>query len=274
MHAGERFKSGLKRAARGAMSGPARSREGCCVILTYHSVGARDHEMNVTPAAFREQMAWLAGNARVLPLAEAIAGSAGVAITFDDGYRDNFTAAAPVLAEFGLSATLFAVAGRMGGWLDHDVKCAESQTMSWDELRALSEAGWTIGGHTMTHPRLSRLNEAEQRREIVECKAAIEGEIRRAVDCFAYPFGSALDFSAASRAIVREAGYAIAVSNCYGVNGPGADRWALRRIWIDRSDTLESFRAKVEGRLDRLAWLDSGVGIRARWLMNRVLRAG
>ncbi len=274
MHAGERFKSSLKRAARGAMSGPARSREGCCVVLTYHSVGTRDHEMNVTPGAFREQMAWLSDHVQVVSLADAVEHSDGVAITFDDGYRDNLTEAAPVLSELGLPAALFAVAGRMGGWLDHDVRCAESQIMSWEELHALSDAGWTIGGHTMTHPRLSRLSEVEQRREIGECKRVIEEKTGCAVDSFAYPFGSALDFDEASCAIARESGYAFAVSNRYGVNGPKADRWSLRRIWIDRSDTLESFRAKVEGRLDRLAWLDSGVGIRARRLMNHLLRAG
>ncbi len=273
MHAGERFKSGLKRAARGAMSGPARSREGCSVILTYHSVGARDHEMNVTPAAFKEQMKWLADNARVVSLRDAVEQSAGVAITFDDGYRDNFTEAAPVLSAFDLPATIFAVAGRMGDWLDHDVRGEESQLMSWNELSALARAGWTIGTHTMTHPRLAGLSEAEQRHEIAQCKTTIEAEIGIPVECFAYPFGSALDFNQTSKSIVRESGYTFAVSNRYGVNRQGVDRWTLRRIWIDRSDTLESFRAKVEGRLDRLAWLDSGVGIRARRFANRLLRA-
>jgi len=253
--------------------GPPRSRAGCSVILTYHSVGTRDHEMNVTPAAFREQMTWLADNARVVPLSEAVETAEGVAITFDDGYRDNLIEAAPVLDALRLPATVFAVPGRMGAWLDHDTHVPEARLMSWDELRKLAANGWTIGGHTVNHPRLSALDADEQRREIADCKRDLEQQLGARVDSFAYPFGSGLDYTATTRGIVRECGFAYAVSNRFGVNHMHADRWALRRIWVDRSDTLESFRAKVEGRLDRLAWLDSPVGIRARRLMNQLLRA-
>lgn len=273
MHAGERFKSGLKRAARGMVVGPPRSRAGCSVILTYHSVGTRDHEMNVTPTAFREQMAWLADHAQVVPLAQAVDIADGVAITFDDGYRDNYTEAAPVLAELRLPATVFAVPGRMGAWLDHDVHGPESQLMSWDELRALAANGWAVGGHTMNHPRLSALIVDAQRTEIGGSKRELEQNLSMPIEAFAYPFGSALDYTKTSCALVHECGFSFALSNRFGVNDALADRWALRRIWVDRSDTLESFRAKVEGRLDRLAWLDSAIGIRARRLMNQLLRA-
>jgi len=63
-----------------------------------------------------------------------------------------------------------------------------------------------------------------------------------------------------------------AVSNRYGPNPPGADRWTLRRIWIDASDSLPTFQAKVTGRLDSLALLDSGWGLRARRALNRLDR--
>ncbi len=274
MRAGERLKSGLKLAARGLIAGRPWPRAGCSLILTYHSVGARAHEMNVTPAAFAEQMVWLAGVLPVVPLTEAFARAECVAITFDDGFRDNYTEAAPVLARLGLPATVFVVTERLGAWLDRDERVPESRLMSWDEVSELSAAGWAIGGHTLSHPMLSRLSAAEQRREIAGCKAQIETRIGRRVEAFAYPFGSALDYTDVTRAIVRESGYVFAVSNRYGVNAPAEDRWALRRVWIDRTDTLESFRAKVEGRLDRLAWFDHALGIRARRFMNQLLRAG
>jgi peptidoglycan/xylan/chitin deacetylase (PgdA/CDA1 family) len=145
--------------------------------------------------------------------------------------------------------------------------------MTWDELRALADTGWSIGGHTVTHCRLSREDEDTQRREIAECRSDIERALGTAPESFAYPYGSTLDYSPSSVRLVREAGYAFAVSNRYGPNSPGADRWALRRIWIDRTDTIESFCAKVEGRLDRLSWFDSPVGIRARKAVNRLLRS-
>lgn len=274
MHGGEWFKGGLKRALRRLAETPGPASVGRSVILTYHSVGAREHAMNVTPFAFREQMRWLTDHYRVIPLAEAVDGAEGVAITFDDGYRDNLTEAAPVLESYAVPATVFFVSGRAGGYLDHDDPCDESaRLMTWGELRDLSACGWEIGGHTVRHERLSEQTEARQRAEIEGCKRAIESEIGRAVTAFAYPFGSILDFTPLTVRIVREAGYEFAVSNRYGVNGTEPDRFALRRIWIDWSDTLESFAAKVEGRLDRLAWLDSRAGAHARRWTNRLLRS-
>ncbi len=274
MHSGERLKGGLKRALRRLAETPVPMGAERSAILTYHSVGGRDHEMNVTSAAFREQMRWLSDHYRAIPLADAADGAEGVAITFDDGYRDNLTEAAPVLESFAMPATVFFVSGRAGGHLDHDDSSDDrARLMTWDELRELSASGWEIGGHTVTHRRLSEQTEATQRAEIAGCKHAIETEIGRAVAAFAYPFGSTLDYTPLTARIVREAGYGCAVSNRYGVNGTERDRFALRRIWIDRSDTLESFAAKVEGRLDRLAWLDSRAGIRARRWANRVLRS-
>jgi peptidoglycan/xylan/chitin deacetylase (PgdA/CDA1 family) len=260
----------MRRAASSPAPAPARR----SVILTYHSVGARDHEMNVTPADFAEQMRWLADHREVIPVARAASGDAGVAITFDDGYRDNLTEAAAILDRWPLAAAVFAVPGRMGEHLDHDdPRDDTARLMTWDELGELARQGWTVGGHTMTHCRLALTGEATQRMEIAECKRAIESRIGVAVEGFAYPFGSALDYSPTSVRLAREAGYTYALSNRFGANTAESDRFELRRIWIDRSDSLASFAAKVEGRLDRLAWLDSPAGIRARRWANRLLHS-
>ena len=274
MHGGDRFKSRLKETLRRAVESTPHARTPRSVILTYHSVGLRDHEMNVSPASFREQMRWLADHGETVSLERAANGDEGVAITFDDGYRDNLTEAAPILDAYKVPATLFFVSGRAGGTLDHDDPADDhTRILSWDELRELANGGWAIGGHTVTHPRLSQLDIETQREEVEGCKRDIERELGREVTTFAYPFGSALDFTATTTRIVQESGYTLAVSNRYGVNSTERDPFALRRIWIDRSDSLASFAAKVEGRLDRLAWLDSPVGIRARRWANRLLRS-
>ena len=274
MSLGQRIKNGMKRTIKGAAVLAGRftpTPSTCGRILTYHSVGHRDHEMNVTPGAFREQMAWLAENHKVVTLAEAVQGREGVAITFDDGYRDNLTEAAPVLSELGLPATVFVVAGKLGEMLDHDDDPNTATLMTWDEVKQLEAQGIAIGGHSMTHPRLSRLTEEEQREEIGACKRRLEEKLGHAIETFAYPYGSALDYTPLTESIVKESGYAFAVSNRYGSVVPGANPWALRRIWVDRTDTLHTFCAKVTGKMDGLALLDSGPGIRARRAMNRLL---
>ncbi len=96
---GRRAKGAIKRVVKGCVAAVGRCMPtgGASRILTYHSVGRRDHDMNVTPEAFREQMEWLAAHYEVIRLHEAAACKPGVAVTFDDGFRDNLLNAAPIL---------------------------------------------------------------------------------------------------------------------------------------------------------------------------------
>jgi peptidoglycan/xylan/chitin deacetylase (PgdA/CDA1 family) len=253
----------VKRAAAALGQPSAASR-----ILTYHSVGARDHEMNVAPDAFRAQMEWLAASQEVITLADAADAAPGVAVTFDDGYRDNLVNAVPILREFGIPATVFVVAGRVGQLLDHDTDPDTSRLMSWDELRELASFGVRVGAHSLTHRRLALLDERTQHDEIAGCADLLRQHLGKGIDAFAYPFGTAADYSDTTIHLVQECRFRLAVSNRYGPNAPGADRWTLRRIWIDASDSLPTFQAKVTGRLDSLALLESDWGLRARNAVN------
>lgn len=239
-------------------------------ILTYHSVGAVDHDMNVTPGMFRDQLAWLADHYPVISLREAAEGKPGIALTFDDGYHDNLYNAAPMLAERQFPATVFLITGKMGGLADESLDPDTSRLMTWKEAREIETFGVQLGGHTMTHPHLARQDEEEQRWEIGECLKQLEENLGHRPECFAYPYGTSADFNAISMRIVREFGCSYACSNRYGYNANGVDRWALRRIWIDSTDTLGTYAAKIEGRLDLLAVLDSPAGMTARRILNRI----
>ena len=250
---------------------PMRAQRNDVRILTYHSVGAREHEMNVDPENFVEQMQWLRDYTDIISLDDAARGLPGVAITFDDGYVDNLTNVAPVLQRMNLPATVFVVAGRLGGNLDHDVGRKHARLLNEDELRALRDAGLEIGGHSMTHRRLSSLDSATKRDEIEQCKYALESILGESIRAFAYPFGTTRDFDAESVGIVAEVGFAYAVSNQYGPNLATTNRHELRRINIDDSDTIGTFAAKVDGRLDALSYLESDLGLYARSTLNKLL---
>ena len=278
MHAGNAIKTGLKRAVRGAarLAGVVHPPRPAVRILTYHSVGLRAHAMNVTPGEFAWQMAWLADNLPVVPLTEAVnpnAPTLAVVITLDDGYADNLHNAAPILARHGLHATVFMVAGRAGGFIDAGGHSEADRLMSWEELAQWREAGCEVGAHTMTHARLSTLDEAAQRDEIIGSVALLRERLGAPVASFAYPFGSALDYDETSKRLAQEAGCALAVSNRYGPLDADSDAWQWRRIWIDATDTRASFIAKATGKLDALRMLDSRPAITARRAINRVLRA-
>ena len=98
---------------------------------------------------------------------------------------------------------------------------------SWDELRAAAGSGYVeVGGHTVTHPVLSRGGLYEVR----ECKARLEDELGKRTRFFAYPFGGVRDVSARAAECVRSAGFEAAVTTFGGFNKPGDDAFLLRRI--------------------------------------------
>ncbi len=263
----DRLKRAVKQAGRAV--GTLRPRRPTSRILTYHSIGYRTHEMNVRPEDFAAQMSWIVRHHPVITLEEAAAGVPGVAITFDDGYRDNLEHAAPVLHALEIPATIFMVSGRAGRALDADPDPGTGVLMTLEELRQLRGLGIQVGAHTCTHPRLALLEEAAQREEIAGSKQQLEATLGHTVSAFAYPYGSAADYSALSVRLAEEAGFSLAVSNRYGHNTPVEDRFALRRIWIDATDTLPLFRAKVDGSLDVLRVLDSRAALRVRRWINR-----
>lgn len=275
MSAGSPVKNALKRGVKYSAATVGNfypKRRGCSRILTYHSIGYRDDEMNVTPENFRAQMAWLTKNYPVIRLEDAATGAEGVAVTFDDGYRDNWMNAAPVLQHFSIPATVFVVTGGMGKMLPHDKNPLTSVLLTWDEAARVQEAGVEIGAHSVTHARLSELDERGQRWEIGRSARQIQKHLGVLPRAFAYPYGSILDYNEMSKILVAEFGYMIGVTNRYGVNYPDCDPLELRRIGIDSTDTLERFQDKVTGRLDPLAVLDTKTGARARRLLNRLLR--
>ncbi len=275
MSAGNPIKNALKRGTKfcaATVGNFVSARAGCARILTYHSIGYRNHEMNVTPENFRAQMDWLAKNRPVITLAEAAEGTEGVAVTFDDGYRDNWINAAPILQRLSIPATIFIVAGGMGKMLPHDDDPLTGALMTWDEIMRVQESGIEIGAHSLTHARLSELGEDAQRREIGKCARVIRKKLGQAPRAFAYPYGSILDYNELSKLLLDEFGFSIAVTNRYGVNYPGCDPLELRRICIDSTDTFDSFQDKVTGRLDPLKIFDTTPAAYARRCLNRLLR--
>jgi peptidoglycan/xylan/chitin deacetylase (PgdA/CDA1 family) len=103
------------------------------------------------------------------------------------------------------------------------------QMLSWDEVRRCAD-GTCFGGHTHTHPILSRMSEEAMDLEIATCRERIAAETGRAPDCFAYPNGRADDFNEATRRSLARHGFDLAFSTIPGVNTVDTDTLALRRL--------------------------------------------
>ena len=317
-------------------------------VLVYHRVASPALDpwsLAVTPEHFAEHVQVLARHATVVPLSALPAVVARrraprrcVAVTFDDGYADNLHAAVPSLERGEVPATVFVVAGALGGaelWWDRlarlllspgelpdrltlsiggvrhewsfgtdgarqDASEAErhlawragteppttrhaafaeiwrrlqplprheqdrllgaidawaggnrgvidTRMLTEDELGTLGAHPLVdIGGHTLSHPRLSALDAADQEREIVEGKRVLEAVVGRALSAFAYPFGRPDDFTADTVLRVQRAGFRLACANFSGTVDRSTDLFRLPRAYVHDCDGEAFERRLVE----------------------------
>lgn len=257
-----------------------RRREGITVLI-YHRVN--DHlapnELVVPIKKFRQQMEYLKEHCEVIGIEELLKADGSrsnldnvenspfrqgstskpkVVITFDDGYRDNYLNAYPILKELGLPAAIFLITGMIGT----DKKRPRYQDLSspdmlgWDEVHEMTHNGITFGGHTANHPHLSQLDAEKQRKEVW-------GSIRTLVPAgqkdsvaqfiFCYPYG---DYNEDTLKILKELGVKIAFTIKPGINTNKMNPLELRRTEISGLDSLFDFKKKLAGAFDFLhGWI-------------------
>jgi peptidoglycan/xylan/chitin deacetylase (PgdA/CDA1 family) len=124
------------------------------------------------------------------------------------------------------------------------VEGTAKRMMNWRELAEVAAAGVEIGAHSHKHPQLDQLPDAELREELYGPKSALEDKLGVPVPGLAYPFGYS---SPKVRQVAREAGYAYAYAVANAMTSRLADIFALPRLTVRRSTTMEQFRAMVNG---------------------------
>lgn len=293
------------------------------LVLNYHRIGSAAGSLcdwdlwSATAEDFNAQIAYVTRHFDVIGPAElddALRARMGrfVMLTFDDGYRDNYELALPILQSHRTVATFFLTTGFLDdpqlawwdeiAWMvrsspragleacrylpegvhwDEPHRCAAIRKlldvykrldgqetfayvellaeatgsgrapraaaadlwMTWDMVRAMRRAGMSIGGHTVTHPVLSRLDPPSQRYEIGECKRRLEAELGEPVTSFSYPVGSRDAFDDHTRASLREHGFRWAFSYYGGYLSQNVDGFNIPRTAVERDVRLAEFRA-------------------------------
>jgi peptidoglycan/xylan/chitin deacetylase (PgdA/CDA1 family) len=224
-------------------------------VLFYHRVADDRDELAVKPAAFAEQMDYLASEAYravdvltaidLLDSGEPLART--VALTFDDGFLDVAEHALPILSERGFRATVFIAPSVTDGRTSFSWYGEREQppVMTWEDILELDRDGTLrFEAHSLTHPNLPALGEAEAKEEIAGAKRELENRLGRLVCAFSYPSGL---YGAREAKLAADAGYRIALTCEPGVNKRSTNRFALRRRQVDARDSLLDFRAKLGG---------------------------
>lgn len=192
----------------------------------------------VPPDEFREQLQLLKTLKRRVLTPSQYSGALGDAqprqatwITFDDGRRDNYEAAFPILCEAGLTATFFVIVEKsLGG---------DPRYINISMMREMIAEGMAIGSHTLTHPRLARVPAEQLRNEIAGSRKRLEDALGAPVASFCYPYGN---WNQQVADIVRESGYGLAVSTIRDNRNSEKDRWLLKRAMVQPGRTGARFR--------------------------------
>lgn len=228
-------------------------------VVCYHRVNDVQRDGVTVPVeTFDRQIALIRRHYQVTPLADLISGQVDrtsrrpiVAVTFDDGYRDNFENAVPILRRHGVPATFFVCTGLIGAQcgFHHDIRQygRALPTMTWDQLRDMHAQGFEIGSHTVHHANLAKIAEDVARLELTQSRDAIRREIGVDAVPFAYCYGGRGDITPQRRALVREVGYSCCMSAYGGTNKGVIDLFDIKRFTASWAMRESVFRARIEG---------------------------
>jgi peptidoglycan/xylan/chitin deacetylase (PgdA/CDA1 family)/glycosyltransferase involved in cell wall biosynthesis len=195
----------------------------------------------ITPITFQDYQDFASGRR---PLAEFP--RRPIVLTFDDGYTDNYTNLLPLMQQYGYRGVLYLLGDfevRYNQWdLAHDPTEPRADIMNEAQKRAFVAAGWEIGAHTLTHPRLASLPAAEVAREMTLSKAELERRLGINILSFAYPYG---DLSAKTKVLAQQAGFTYAVATDSGGMHLEDDRMQIFRINMFPHESASSLFKKT-----------------------------
>jgi peptidoglycan/xylan/chitin deacetylase (PgdA/CDA1 family) len=227
-------------------------------MISSHKKNAKFNGLRVDPIEFEKQIKYLVENNWIFfTMSQLIEKKdnlpkKSIAITFDDGYEDNFTNAFPILKKYNVKATIYIVVDRhdrewsskrkeknSSGELKNEPKLLDEQIVQ------LIDSGLVeIGSHTMTHDNLPTLSIEDKIVEIRDSKTMIEEKFKIKCNSFCYPFGL---YDKEDVKIVKEFGYTNATITTKGIDDLSkSDLFELKRITVSGKDNLIAFKIKLK----------------------------
>ena len=217
------------------------------IVLAYHRVtdDVENPDMEVSLKDFEWQIKYLKQHYKIVTLNTVVnilrdngeTREDCVALTFDDGYVDNFFNVYPTLKKHRLPATFFIVSGL----IDRD-----KDRLTSDQIIKMKKDGFDFGGHTISHPILAKIGVDKASEEIIFSKKEIENVLAEKIRFFAYPKGGKNHYTEDTKSLVKEAGYQAAFTTQIGEIRKESDLFALNRIVVNHCPFFV-FKARASG---------------------------
>jgi peptidoglycan/xylan/chitin deacetylase (PgdA/CDA1 family) len=222
-----------------------------CIVLYYHSVPSKCR------LAFGRQMEIVTRLTRPIKIngqANLLPGIRYAAVTFDDGFEDAVENAVPELVRRNIPALFFVttdVLGQLATWWPRSEPERNRRIVTSEKLQQLPGEWISIGAHTLTHPRLSELAEADARREILESRRRLEVLVGSKIDTLSFPYG---DFNDRLIGWCREAGYkrvfTTQAKDAFGYS----NEFVVGRVKAEPTDWKLEFEIKLLGGYSWMPW--------------------
>ncbi|WP_405761607.1 polysaccharide deacetylase family protein [Anaerovibrio slackiae] len=214
------------------------------MVLNYHKVVDEHMSLSVPLADFEQHMKWLKeyGYTSITPeeLYEFIVNGSElpekpVLITFDDGYKDNYTNAYPIMKKYGFKGTIFVVTGFLGVYGNY---------MTWEQAKELADNGFSIESHTYSHKSMTEASDEEISKELTKSRDTIKNKLGIEADFMAYPTGT---YNLHIAELVQKAGYKGAFTIKYDNVSRESNVYALERVPIFHTEnTNKDFLERIQ----------------------------
>lgn len=228
-------------------------------VILFHRVSddTRDN-LTVGVEQFDRQMALLRQHCHPVSLQEVLnsreippSDRPRVAVTFDDGYLDNYTNAAPILLRHGIPAAFFVSTGIVNSDqpFPHDVRRGNAHipTMTWNQIREMHDWGFAIGSHSVSHIDCAAESIDRVRAELMQSKLDLERELGVKSPVFAYPYGGLQHMTPARLEMIKSAGFSGCLSAYGGTNIHAVDPFNVLRRGIHWEYSDQAFLVECLG---------------------------
>lgn len=212
-------------------------------VVMYHSIDyEKGNELRVPKEKFREQMKYLKDNAyTTLSLDELYSfiinnkpiPEKSIVLTFDDGYKDNYNNAYPILKEFGFNATVFVI-----------TNCVDKEAafLTSKQLKEMEKNKIDIESHTLNHDKLDKLSYDKQIETLKGSKEYLEKLLNKKIKYIGYPYGEYNDTAVKA---TKDTGYTMAFTTESGWANKNQGVYTLHRVYISANYNMEEFKRRI-----------------------------